>query len=104
MIDDLINEFCTYLLIDKNYSNNTIESYRNDLELFNRVVNKNISSINDSDIKEIAKNILNSFIEEDDKNLIKAIKFFIRTYEHYQGLNLRKKFRNFRKNGSKSFN
>ena len=55
MIDDLINEFCTYLLIDKNYSNNTIESYRNDLELFNRVVNKNINSINDSDIKDYLK-------------------------------------------------
>ena len=55
MIDDLINEFCTYLLIDKNYSNNTIESYRNDLELFNKFVNKSINNIDDNDIKNYLK-------------------------------------------------
>ena len=29
---DLIDSFSEYLLIDKNYSKNTIESYKNDLE------------------------------------------------------------------------
>ena len=55
MIDDLINEFCTYLLIDKNYSKNTIDAYRNDLEMFNRFENKNINNIDDSDIKNYLK-------------------------------------------------
>jgi len=55
MLDDLINEFCTYLLIDKNYSKNTIDSYRNDLIMFDKFVNKNINSINDNDIKDYLK-------------------------------------------------
>ena len=55
MLDDLINEFCTYLLIDKNYSKNTIDSYRNDLVMFDKYINKNINSISDSDIKKYLK-------------------------------------------------
>ncbi len=55
MLDDLINEFCTYLLIDKNYSKNTIDAYRNDLEMFNKFVNKAINNIDDSDIKNYLK-------------------------------------------------
>jgi len=55
MLDDLINEFCTYLLIDKNYSKNTIDSYRNDLVMFDKCVNKNINGINDNDIKDYLK-------------------------------------------------
>ena len=55
MLNDLINEFCTYLLIDKNYSKNTIDAYRNDLEMFNKFANKNISNIDDSDIKNYLK-------------------------------------------------
>jgi len=55
MLDDLINDFCTYLLIDKNYSKNTIDSYRNDLIMFDKFVNKNINSINDNDIKDYLK-------------------------------------------------
>ena len=60
-----------------------------------------LSNLKDNDYKEIANNIFNSFVEEDDKNLIKAIKFFIRTYEHYQELNLRKKFFRWRKTSLK---
>lgn len=55
MLDDLINEFCTYLLIDKNYSKNTIDSYRNDLVMFDKYINKSINSIIDSDIKKYLK-------------------------------------------------
>ena len=51
-----------------------------------------LSNLKDNDYKEIANNIFNSFIEEDDKNLIKAINFYKRTYEHYQEMNLRRKF------------
>ena len=56
-----------------------------------------LSNLKDNDYKEIANNIFNSFVEEDDKNLIKAINFFKRTYEHYQEINLRKKFFRWRK-------
>lgn len=53
---DLIEEFLRYLLIDKGYSNNTIESYKRDLEkflIFNK--NKDINSIKNNDLKEYIK-------------------------------------------------
>jgi integrase/recombinase XerD len=34
ILKDLIEEFLRYLLIDKGYSNNTIESYKRDLIKF----------------------------------------------------------------------
>ena len=49
-----------------------------------------LSNLKDNDYKEITSNIFNSFVEEDDKNLIKGIKFFIRTSQYYHELNLRK--------------
>ena len=60
-----------------------------------------LSNLKDNDYKEIANNIFNSFVEEDDKNLIKAINFLKRTYEHYQEMNLRKKFFKWRKTSLK---
>ena len=61
-----------------------------------------LSNLKDNEYKEIANNIFNSFVEEDDKNLIKAINFFKRTYEYYyQELNLRKKFFKWKKTSLK---
>ena len=60
-----------------------------------------LSNLKDNDYKEIANNIFNSFIEEDDNNLIKAINFYKRTYEYYQEMNLRKKFYKWRKTAMK---
>ena len=56
-----------------------------------------LSNLKDNDYKEIANNIFNSFVEEDDKNLIQAINFYKRTYEYYQEMNLRRKFYKWRK-------
>ena len=60
-----------------------------------------LTNLKDNDYKEIAKNIFNSFIEEDDKNIIKAVNFYKRTYQHYQEMNLRKKFFRWRKTSLK---
>ena len=55
-LSSLIEEFLRYLLIDKGYSNNTIESYKRDLEKFLIFNNdKDISSIKNSDLKEYIK-------------------------------------------------
>ena len=55
-LSELISEFLRYLLIDKGYSNNTIESYKRDLEKFLEFnTNKNIKDINNSDLKEYIK-------------------------------------------------
>jgi integrase/recombinase XerD len=55
-IDELIDEFLRYLLIDKGYSNNTIDSYKIDLEKF-LIYNKNtdINKIKNNDLKEYVK-------------------------------------------------
>ena len=65
------------------------------------IIESYLSNLKDNEYKEIANNIFNSFVEEDDKNLIKAINFFKRTYEYYQELNLRKKFFKWRKTSLK---
>ena len=55
-IDELIIEFLRYLLIDKGYSNNTIESYKRDLEKFLEFnKNKSISKISNDDLKQYIK-------------------------------------------------
>ena len=65
------------------------------------VIESYLSNLKDNDYKEIANNIFNSFIEEDDKNLIKAVNFYKRTYEYYQEIKLRKKFFKWRKTALK---
>ena len=52
-LNDAIEDFLRYLLIDKNYSNNTIDSYKEDLIKFKEFF-KN-KSINDIDIDELKK-------------------------------------------------
>ena len=55
MLDEYINLFCTYLLIDKNYSQNTIDSYKRDMVMFDKFANKKINSINTESIKDYLK-------------------------------------------------
>jgi integrase/recombinase XerD len=54
-----IGLFCNYLLIDKKYSKNTIESYRRDLEKIDEFLNKDIKSIDENDIKAYLKDLSN---------------------------------------------
>ena len=55
-LSDLITEFLRYLLIDKGYSENTIESYKRDLDKFLEY-NKNtsIDNISNEDLKKYIK-------------------------------------------------
>lgn len=67
-IDDLINKFTEYLIIDKKYSENTIKAYNNDLKKFkNFFKNKDINKINENNIREYLK-YLNK--ENDDTRTI----------------------------------
>lgn len=55
-LNEFIDEFIRYLLIDKGYSNNTIESYKRDLKKFEKFNNnKNIKKITYEDIKKYIK-------------------------------------------------
>ena len=62
--DDILNDFCNYLKIDKKYSNLTIESYKNEiLKYINFFKNKNqnLNNIKHDDIR----NYLNYLKQED---------------------------------------
>ncbi len=55
-LNELVDEFLRYLLIDKGYSNNTILSYKQDLEkflMYNK--NKTIDNISNEDLKKYVK-------------------------------------------------
>lgn len=59
-----IDKFTTYLLIDKNYSKNTIESYKRDLLLVKNYLNKDPDTITKEDIKQYLKYLKDSNHEE----------------------------------------
>lgn len=64
-LNDLVEEFLRYLLIDKGYSNNTIESYKRDLIKFLEYNKKNnIDNINSDDLKEYIKNLSKDKLNE----------------------------------------
>jgi len=55
-IKDLIDDFLRYLLINKGYSSNTIESYKRDLFKFLEFnKNKSIQEIDNNDLKKYIK-------------------------------------------------
>lgn len=64
-LKELIEEFLRYLLIDKGYSSNTIESYKRDLLTFLEFIkNKNINDITSNDLKEYIKHLSNKKLNE----------------------------------------
>ena len=56
-MNDYIINFCNYLLIEKKYSSNTIESYRRDLVKFFKYINKEPNNIKTSDIHAYLKTL-----------------------------------------------
>lgn len=58
-----IDLFCNYLLIDKKYSKNTIESYKRDLIKLDEFLSKKINSVTDKDIKKYLE-----YITEEGEN------------------------------------
>ena len=64
-LSDLILEFLRYLLIDKGYSENTIESYKRDLDKFLEYnKNKSIDSISNEDLKKYIKYLNDTGLNE----------------------------------------
>ena len=54
-----IDDFCNYLLTDKHYSSNTIESYKRDLAKFYEYIKKDFKNIDKNDVKDYLKYISN---------------------------------------------
>lgn len=71
-----IDLFVNYLLIDKKYSANTIESYRRDLIKFDVFCNKKCNCIIEEDIKKYLKNISNESKTSVARNISSLRSFF----------------------------
>ena len=85
-LKDNIEDFLRYLLIDKNYSNNTIESYKEDLFKFNEFFNnKTIDSIDIDDLKRYVK-----YLNEQELNELSISRNISCIKSFYKYLNIEK--------------
>ena len=62
-MDSLIDEYVTFLLLERGLSQKTVEAYREDLKKFSQFVKKNRLKIEEIEIKD-----LNKFLEELEKS------------------------------------
>lgn len=70
-----IDDFCNYLLIDKHYSSNTIESYKRDLAKFYEYIKKDFKNIDKNDVKDYLK-FINNMNERSVARNISTLKSF----------------------------
>ena len=85
-LKESIEDFLRYLLIDKNYSNNTIESYKEDLFKFNEFFNnKTIDSIDIDDLKRYVK-----YLNEQELNELSISRNISCIKSFYKYLNIEK--------------
>ena len=98
-MDDLVNNFAGHLkkIIGKKIGEeikNKIDVNKDYIEVESEI-KKNIliylKNANEKEINDIAKNIFNSFVEQDDESIINSVKLFIRIYNYYHSMLLRKK-------------
>ena len=98
-MDDLVNNFTGHLkkMIGKKIGEeikNKIDVNKDYIEVESEI-KKNIliylKKANEKEINDIAKNIFNSFVEQDDESIINSVKLFIRIYNYYHSMLLRKK-------------
>ena len=58
--DELIKQFVQSLLIEKNYSTNTLSTYQNNLTYFSLYIKKDFVNINSDDIKKYIEYMKNN--------------------------------------------
>ena len=82
---ELVDDFKDYLRIDKNYSENTIESYIRDITSFLEYTNKEILDISKKDIDNYVLHILPNYNESSINRIIASIKSFYKYLSIYKG-------------------
>ena len=75
-MNDYILTFCNYLLIEKKYSNNTIESYKRDLVKFFCHIKKEPRDISEDDLHNYLKSLDSELNERSIARLISCLKSF----------------------------
>ena len=82
---EFVDDFSDYLRIDKNYSENTVESYMRDLKYFLTYTDKEILNITKKDIDNYILHLLPSYNESSINRIIASIKSFYKYLAVYKG-------------------
>ncbi len=82
---EIIDDFSSYLELEKNYSANTIESYKRDIRYFLDYVNKEIININKKDIETYINDNLDKYNESSLNRIIASIRGFFKYLSLYRG-------------------
>lgn len=82
---EFIDDFKRYLNVDKNYSDNTIESYIRDIVYFLEYENKKIDDISKKDIENYILHILPKYNENSVNRILASIKGFFKYLSIYKG-------------------
>lgn len=82
---EFVNDFNDYLLNDKNYSSNTVESYMRDIRYFLEYTNKNIIDITKKDIDNYILHLLPNKNDSSINRSIASIKSFFKFLSLYKG-------------------
>ena len=82
---EFVNDFNNYLLIDKNYSSNTVESYMRDIRYFLEYTNRDIIDITKKDIDNYILHLLPNKNDSSINRSIASIKSFFKFLSLYKG-------------------
>ena len=82
---EFVDDFENYLKIDKNFSNNTVESYIRDIRFFLKYVNVDLEDINKKDIDRYILHVLPLYNESSVNRIIASIKSFFKYLSIYKG-------------------
>ena len=82
---EFLDDFSNYLKIDKNYSNNTIESYIRDIRFFLDFIKKDIEDISKKDIDKYILHIKELYNDSSINRIIASIKSFYKYLSIYKG-------------------
>ncbi len=83
---EYLDDFKNYLSIDKNYSNNTIESYMRDLRFFLEYTNLKVDQISKKDIDNYILHIFKTYNESSINRIVASIKSFYKYLSTYKGM------------------
>lgn len=82
---EFIDDFNNYLKIEKNYSNNTIESYLRDIRYFLEYVNKELIDITKKDIDSYVLHLMPTHSSSSVNRIIASIKSFYKYLSLFKG-------------------
>ena len=83
--NEFVEDFENYLRVDKNFSNNTIESYMRDIRFFLDYTKLNLSDITKKDIDKYILHVLPEYNESSVNRIIASIKSFFKYLSIYRG-------------------